>query len=160
VPPPVTVCRFVTVAIPNARRYNRDMQAWKFLSVAALSFSLSSAMFAADVVPLVRMQSMPESKIIAKVHPMYPPDAADLRIQGVVKMTVNIDQNGKVTSVRVLSGHPLLAPAARQAVRKWVFQPTEVDGKPARVATEIDIPFDLDAYGRPVERKSAAAPQL
>ncbi len=134
------------------------MQAWKYLSVAtALSFSLS--MFAADV-PMVRMLAMPESKIITKVRPEYPLDAADLKIHGVVKITLVIGTDGRVQSARLLGGHPLLAPAALQAVRKWVFQPTEVDGKPARVATEIDIPFELDNYGRPVEWKSAEAPKL
>jgi TonB family protein len=136
------------------------MQAWKILSITALSYTLSSATFAADDVPLVRMLSMPESKIIATVHPVYPQDAADLRIQGVVKMTVNIDQNGKVTSARLASGHPLLAPAALQAVRKWVFEPTVVNGKPARVVAPIEIPFDLDAHGRPVEWKSTPASRL
>ena len=136
------------------------MQAWKILGgTTALVSLLSLSLFAADM-PMVRMRSMPESKIVTKVRPAYPPDAADLRIHGVVKMTVNIDQNGKVTSARLLSGHPLLAPAALQAVRKWVFQPTEVEGKPARVVTEIDIPFDLDRYGRPVESKSPAGSKL
>lgn len=137
------------------------MQFWKSLTVAtALSFSMSWSMFAADDVPLVRMPSMPDSKIVTKVHPVYPLDAADLRIQGVVKMTVNIDQNGKVTGARLVSGHPLLAPAALQAVRKWVFQPTVVNGKPARLVAPIEVPFELDARGRPVEWKAPPASQL
>jgi TonB family protein len=135
------------------------MQAWKILSVAtALAFSLSS-MFAADA-PMVHMLSLPDSKIVTKVHPAYPSDAADLRIQGVVRITVVIGTNGRVESARLLSGHPLLAPAALQAVRKWVFEPTEVEGKPVRVVAPIEIPFNLDAHGRPVEAKSAAASQL
>jgi len=136
------------------------MHFWKSLTgAAAILFSLSWSMFAADA-RLVRMPSMPDSKIVTKVHPEYPLDAVDLKIHGVVKITVIIGADGRVQSARLLSGHPLLAPAALQAVRKWVFEPTEVDGKPARVATEIDIPFDLDPHGRPVETKSAAAPQL
>ena len=136
------------------------MQAWKILSVAAaLAFSLSLSMSAADA-PMVRLLSMPDSKIVTKVPPVYPLGAADLRIQGVVKITVVIGTDGHVQSARLISGHPLLAPAALQAVRKWVFQPTEVEGKPARVAAPIEIPFNLDAYGRPVERKSSSGSEL
>jgi len=141
------------------------MKFWKSLVVmAALSLlaSLSSlsrfspfSMSAA--VRLVQMQSMPESKIILKVQPVYPPDAADLRIHGVVKMRVVIGTTGRVESARLISGHPLLAPAALQAVRKWVFNLTEADGQSTRVQTEIDIPFNLDAYGRPVEAKTAGS---
>lgn len=136
------------------------MQAWKYLSVAtALAFSLSLSMFAADAL-MVHMLSMPDSKIVTKVPPAYPPNAADLRIQGVVRITVVIGTNGRVESARLLSGHPLLAPAALQAVRKWVFQPTQVEGRPVRVVAPIEIPFDLDAYGRPVEWKSTSAAKL
>jgi TonB family protein len=133
------------------------MQFWKSLTVAAaILVSLSWSTFAADA-RLVRMPSMPDSKIVTKVHPEYPLDAADLKIHGMVKITVVIGTDGRVQSARLLSGHPLLVPAALQAVRKWIFEPTKVDGKPARVATEIDIPFELDSYGRPVERKPAEA---
>jgi TonB family protein len=145
----------------TARCYNRVMKAWKTLSAGmALSFLTSFSIHASDV-QLLRAPSMPESKIVTRVQPDYPGDAADLRIHGVVKMTVVIGTNGRVESARLLSGHRLLAPAALQAARKWVFEPTEVQGKPVRVATEIDIPFNLDAYGRPVELKAtSAAPQL
>lgn len=136
------------------------MKVWKTLGAGmALSFLTLFSIHAADV-RLLRVPSMPESKIVTKVRPVYPGDAADLRIHGVVKMTVVIGTTGRVESARLLSGHPLLAPAALQAVRKWVFEPTEVQGKPARVATEIDIPFELDASGRPVELKSSATSQL
>jgi TonB family protein len=132
------------------------MKSWKYwIATAALSWSLIGA----DV-RVLRVPSMPASKIVTKVQPVYPPDAADHGIQGVVKMTIYIGQDGRVENARLISGHPLLTPAARQAVRKWVFEPTLVEGKPVRVVTEVDIPFNLDAYGRPVELKTNSGSQL
>jgi len=144
------------------------MKFWKSLAVVAAlsvfmslsSLSPSSPFSMSAAVRLAQMQSIPESKIILKVQPVYPPDAADLRIHGVVKLRVVIGTNGRVESARLISGHPLLAPAALQAVRKWVFNLSDPDGQPTRVQTEIDIPFNLDAYGRPVQPQAAPASHL
>jgi TonB family protein len=144
------------------------MKFWKSLAVIAAlsmfmslsSLSPSSPFSMSAAVRLVQMQSIPESKIISKVQPVYPPDAADLRIHGMVKMRVVIGTDGRVESAHLISGHPLLAPAALQAVRKWVFNLSDPDGQPTRVQTEIDIPFNLDAHGRPVQPQAAPASHL
>ncbi len=115
--------------------------------IAALCLSFS--LLAADV-RLVRVQSMPESKIVTRVHAIYPQDAADLGVRGVVKINIVIGVNGHVESARLVSGHPLLVPSAMQAARKWVFEPTLVDEKPVRVATEISIPFGAPQESRPL----------
>jgi TonB family protein len=107
-------------------------------------------------VKLVRMKSMPESKIIHRGVPQVPRDAADLHIHGVVKLNVVIGLDGHVESAKVASGHPLLIPAALQSVRQWIFEPTLVDEKPVRVATEIEIPFEFDADGHPIEAHGPA----
>jgi TonB family protein len=99
---------------------------------------------------VVHVKPMPESKILHKVMPQYSPEAADAHVHGTVKINVMIDKDGHVERIKLLSGHPLLAPAAMQAVRQWTFEPTQVDGAAVRVITEIDIPFDLNAHGLPV----------
>lgn len=114
------------------------MQFSKFLTITSV---LGASMFAADA-KLIRMQSIPESKIVSKVRAEYPADAADLRVHGIVKVKVVIGTDGHVESVRLVSGHPLLVPSAMQSVRHWVFEPTLVNDKPVRVATEIDVPFE------------------
>ncbi len=122
--------------------------------LALATFSLARA----EDVKLLRMNSMPESKIVHKVQPAYPLDAADLHIHGLVKVSVLIGTNGHVENTRLVSGHPLLAPAAMQAVRQWVFEPTEVQGKAVKVITQIAVPFDLDAHGNPVSTTPRSAP--
>jgi TonB family protein len=126
------------------------MKVWKFFGMAcAGAFALSFAAFAADV-QLVNLPSMPDSKLIHKVTPAYPPDAVDRRTQGAVKFRVTIGNNGHVIGVRLISGNPLLGRPAMQAVRQWVYEPTMVNGNPVRVVTEVVIPFTLDRDGRPL----------
>ena len=130
-----------------------DMKCWKFFaSVAALGFTLCAAS-----VQLVNLPSMPESKLVHKVSPAYPPDAASARVQGTVKLRVTISDNGHVIGVRPISGPSQLKPVAIQAVRRWVYEPTIVDGRAVRVVTEVNIPFALDRDGRPVT-PSASVP--
>lgn len=99
---------------------------------------------------VVHVNPMPDSKILHKVMPQYSPDAADAHVQGVVRIKVMIGKDGRTERIKAISGHPLLVPAALQAVRQWSYQPTQVNGFPVRVVTEIDMAFDLDARGLPV----------
>jgi periplasmic protein TonB len=43
--------------------------------------------------------------------------------------------------IQVLSGHPLLVPAALEAVKTWVYQPTLLNGQPVEVETTVDVNF-------------------
>ena len=85
-----------------------------------------------------------EYNLIRKVDPVYPPLAARARIQGIVKVQVTIGKDGRVPNTMVISGHPLLVPAALEAVKQWLYQPTLLNGEPVEVATEVDVPFNLD----------------
>src|ERR1700722_55676 len=88
--------------------------------LAAISLSLA-AQTATDR-DIIRTQLIPESKIVRKVQPVYPANAADLHIEGTVKIAVVIAKDGHIENLRLISGHPLLAPAALQAVRQWKFE--------------------------------------
>ena len=91
---------------------------------------------------VLRVPSVPRARILHQELPAYPPDALDHHLAGVVKMTVLIGTDGRVEKVTLISGHPLLAPAAMHAARRWVFKPFENrEGVAARAVTEIDIPF-------------------
>jgi periplasmic protein TonB len=81
--------------------------------------------------------------LIDKVPPVYPQDAKMARIQGVVRFTATIDKTGHVTSLQLISGHPLLVNAARDAVAQWVYKPTLLNGNPVDVTTQIDVNFTL-----------------
>lgn len=62
-------------------------------------------------------------KVKSKVSPTYPDIAKRMNINGVVKLIVVVAPNGSVKSTKVLGGHPMLASAAEDAVKKWKFEP-------------------------------------
>lgn len=109
----------------------------KWFPMACLAAALAFAAHTA----ILRIDALNDSQVVHKVMPPYPGDAADLHITGVVKMTVTVGTTGRVENVKLISGHPLLAPAAMHAVRQWVFKPFAHDGQPVRAVVRIEIPF-------------------
>jgi TonB family protein len=84
-----------------------------------------------------------QANLIMKVTPMYPPEAKQARIQGTVKMTATINKDGTIQTLDLVSGHPLLADAAIDAVKQWIYKPTLLNGNPVEVITQIDVNFTL-----------------
>jgi TonB family protein len=83
------------------------------------------------------------SNVIDKVVPQYPREAKAARIQGVVSLAVRIGKDGHVTNATVISGDPILAQAALEAVRQWLYRPTLLNGSPVEVDTQVDVNFTL-----------------
>lgn len=83
------------------------------------------------------------AKVIYQPMPQYPPLAKMARIQGTVRLEAVIAQDGTIQDLKVLSGHPLLIPAALSAVKTWRYEPTLLNGVPVKVITEIDVNFTL-----------------
>lgn len=81
--------------------------------------------------------------ILQKTQPVYPTLARQGRIQGNVQLKAIISADGKIKSLTVISGHPLLVDAAQDAVRHWTYQPTLLNGVPVEVKTEILVRFEL-----------------
>lgn len=81
--------------------------------------------------------------LVAKVSPEYPPDAKNARIQGTVAMRVVIDKEGNVLKAQLISGHPLLAPAALDAVKQWTYKPYLLNGEPVEIETQVIVNFTL-----------------
>jgi len=84
-----------------------------------------------------------QTKLIQQVRPVYPPDAKAQGIQGRVRMNATIAKDGTVEKLELVEGEPILAQAAMDAVRQWVYQPTLLNGEPVEVQTVIDVNFTL-----------------
>lgn len=82
-------------------------------------------------------------KLVQQPAPVYPPSAQQARISGVVRLNAIIGTDGTVQNLTVASGHPLLVPAALEAVRQWVYAPTLLNGKAVEVATQVEVNFAL-----------------
>jgi len=63
----------------------------------------------------------------SKVQPAYPELARKMNITGTVKVQVVVGPNGEVKEAKVVGGHPVLAGAALDAVRKWRFEPAAME---------------------------------
>ncbi|MGH9515679.1 MAG: energy transducer TonB [Terriglobales bacterium] len=88
-------------------------------------------------------QGVNQGMVISKVPPIYPVDAKAARIQGSVVIGVIIGRDGNVQSERLISGHPLLAPAAMDAVKQWKYRPYVLNGRAVEVDTQVTINFAL-----------------
>jgi protein TonB len=81
--------------------------------------------------------------LIRKVQPAYPPLARQARIQGTVILQAQISKDGNVENLQLVSGHPMLAPAAIEAVKQWKYKPYLLNGEPTPVDTQIQVNFTL-----------------
>lgn len=105
---------------------------------------------AAPVVPKVATpqrvrvsQGVSEGLLVHQVRPSYPPLARAARIQGSVVLQAVIGKDGAIQNLRLISGHPMLAPAAIEAVKQWRYKPYFLNGEPVEVDTQITVNFTL-----------------
>jgi len=88
-------------------------------------------------------QGVTQGLLIRKVQPNYPPLARQARIQGAVQLQAEISKEGTIENLRLISGHPMLAPAAIEAVKQWRYKPYILNGEPVEVETQITVNFTL-----------------
>lgn len=94
--------------------------------------------------PVVRLsQGLSGGMLENKVNPIYPNDALLQRRQGRVTLDGVIAEDGRLHDLKVVSGDPLLARAAMQAVSQWRYQPYALNGERIRRATTITLIFKL-----------------
>jgi protein TonB len=84
-----------------------------------------------------------EPRRVVVVPPVYPEVAAKARIQGTVVIEATINERGRVVNVSLLQGAPLFTDAALEAVKKWVYTPTLVNGIPTPVIMTVTVHFRL-----------------
>ncbi len=80
---------------------------------------------------------------VKDVKPVYPPLARQARIQGTVVLHAQISKDGSIEGLTLISGHPMLAPAAIDAVKQWRYKPYLLNGEPVEVDTEVMVNFTL-----------------
>jgi periplasmic protein TonB len=92
----------------------------------------------------VRVSSGVQSGLlIRKVTPNYPQLAKQARIQGTVVLQAEISKEGTIQNLQLISGHPMLAPAAIEAVKQWRYKPYLLNGEPVAVETQVVVNFSL-----------------
>jgi protein TonB len=92
----------------------------------------------------VRVSSgVSQGLLVRRVNPTYPPLARQARIQGVVILQAQISKDGSIENLQLVSGHPMLAPAAIEAVKQWKYKPYLLNGEPVEVDTQVQVNFTL-----------------
>jgi protein TonB len=88
-------------------------------------------------------QGVSQGLLVHQVKPVYPALARQARIQGTVVLQAVISKTGDIEGLHLVSGHPMLAPAAIDAVKQWKYKPYFLNGEPVEVETTINVNFTL-----------------
>jgi Gram-negative bacterial TonB protein C-terminal len=92
----------------------------------------------------IRVGSRVQARLLLSGEPPeYPPAALPRCLEGDVRLGVLIDGSGDVQAVEAWSGPHLLAETAAEAVRKWIYRATLLNGEPVEVLTTVDFRFKL-----------------
>ena len=83
------------------------------------------------------------AKLISSPRPVYPLMAKLVRVEGTVRLRAIVSRSGMIKDLQVLGGHHLLVKAALDAVQRWRYQPTLLNGEPVEVDTIVEIKFSL-----------------
>jgi TonB family protein len=136
---------------PNRSNSNRDASAStpsvddvQFAVVSAKATDLESALLTTPVIPSLAAsisQEVQGGVLQHKVLPVYPSEARRMGVEGKVELEATVTERGQVEDLKVISGNPLLAQAAMDAVRKWRYSPLLLNGKPTRRETIITVSF-------------------
>ena len=97
----------------------------------------------APVAPLPIGGDVKQAKLLSSIPPVYPTLAKNQHVSGDVRIDALIDANGRVTTMKVVSGPTLLHQSAMDSLRQWKYQPALLDGKPAPMHLTVTIQFRL-----------------
>jgi protein TonB len=96
---------------------------------------------AADSEPLIVAEDVADSHVAYRVQPAYPEAAHKKGVKGDVILTANVDKDGNVSSVDVVSGNAQLATAAVSAVKQWRYEAYYHNGQPTEFQTQVTVRF-------------------
>ena len=114
--------------------------------IVSATSNLAVPKFAPVVPQRVRIsQGVTKGLLIRRVEPTYPPLARSARVQGEVVLSAIISTNGDIENLQLVSGHPMLVPAALSAVKQWRYKPYLLNGQPTEVETTITVIFTLSS---------------
>ena len=89
---------------------------------------------------------MQEGNLVHRVIPAYPYPAKAARVEGQVLLSAIISKDGAIENLQVIKGHPLLVPAAIDAVKQWRYRPYILNNEPVEVETQIAVNFTLSGH--------------
>lgn len=113
----------------------------RHIAVPVVLLWAASALFASDAVKVAKAAA--EAAIASRTTPAYPPIAKQMRIEGAVELRAIVNNSGAVQSVQVVTGNPILAKAAVDALNKWRFNSSKIEGNPELWTADFTVSFKL-----------------
>jgi TonB family protein len=129
-------------AEPDAAVLNEDQPESNADSLGT-GLGIASNQPAAPAAPLTVGGDVETAKLISSVPPVYPAMARAQHISGGVTIDALIDANGRVSTMKIVSGPTLLRQAAVDALKQWKYQPATLDGKAVPLHLMVTIQFKL-----------------
>ena len=112
------------------------------ITVCAQDFSA-----APEVPPLITDHRQLAALVLAQPAPEYPAIAKINYLEGLVQISITVNNRGNVSNAHVLKGNPVLATAALNAVNHWVYRPLVTSAGPAGFVTTVKLKFSLHSRG-------------
>jgi TonB family protein len=97
----------------------------------------------APVVPLPIGGDVKVARLISSIPPVYPVIARSQRIAGNVQIDALVDATGRVTSMKIVSGPPLLQKSAMDALSHWKYEPAQLNGQVVATHLTVTIQFKV-----------------
>lgn len=98
----------------------------------------------------IRVESrVSASKLVHQETPVYPPEARAQGIQGTVILHAVIAKDGSIRDLYLDEGQCQLTQSAMDAVKKWRYGPTTMNGDPVEVDTTIQVIYTLGSKNSP-----------
>ena len=111
--------------------------------LSGLVASVPTALPTAPLTMVKISQGVSQGLLIKRVQPRYPQNALSMRMQGSVQLEATINKEGTISNLKVVSGDPVLARAATDAVRQWRYKPYYLNGEPVEIETQVTVNFRL-----------------
>jgi TonB family protein len=127
----------VLLAIAAAGFWWRWTRGWEELEAGLKGEAAASAEKVQAQVPAEVMEKL----LVHRVEPVYPAEARQANLEGIIALDIVVGRDGSVVSMRPLNGPEVLARAAMNALRWWKFEPYRLNGQPAVVETTVAVEF-------------------
>ena len=125
-------------SMPRQMSSDADVLEYVAKTKGAIGYVSTSASTAGVKVLVVGNEPSPgERGLVKRVEPSYPETLRQMGIGGSVRLQITISPSGTVLNVEVLGGNPILAEAAVEAVKQWVYAPA-----PSKTELQVTIPFE------------------
>jgi TonB family protein len=138
---------------PMARRRSNNRTLGSALIAAILIGSTTAwgvvpaCTAATGIRPLQLSQRTATHLLMSEQRPAYPAIARINYIRGNVSVLLTVNCDGRVQQAHVVKGHPFLAIAALQAIKKWIYRPFVTPAGPAAFQTTVKVDFSLLSAG-------------